>query len=459
MSVMKNCLKKARILVIDDETEMCETLSEILTQEGYEVSTALSGEKALRLLQSEFFDLILCDIFMPDLGGFALLSRIPAGTPVVMMTAFASVETARKAFKVGVRDYLVKPFKTSELLLILKQTICEHQTGKDRGTRSKDFLTQNDRLRRLLNEAAKFASTDVPILIEGESGVGKELLANFIQANSGRAEAPYLKINCAAIPESLLESELFGHEKGAFTGAFEKKIGIFEYSDGGTLLLDEIGDMPLYLQAKILRVLQEFKFMRLGGKVEMSSNVRIIASTNRNLSELLANGEFREDLFHRINGVRFQIPPLRDRPEDVQFLSDFFAKKFSDKYELPFRGIAELAVQALLGYRWPGNIRELRHVMERAVILADGARIDMNHLPEVLHYDTAYESQSDLEEDKVEFELLSLEKRKANHLRDLIVTTLKAADGNRSEAAERLNVSRKTLYNWMKRLEIHSDFI
>ncbi len=443
-----------RILIIDDEKEMCLTLKELLELEGYTVATAESGLQGLQLARKFSFNLIICDIFMPDLGGFSLLSQLPPQIPVVMMTAFASVETARKAFKRGVRDYLVKPFKTSELLLIIKQTISESLSEKQGSGHTAKFITKNYQMQKILDEALRFAPTDVPILIEGESGVGKELLASFIHLASQRKNSPYLKMNCAAIPDSLLESELFGYEKGAFTGANEEKAGTFEAANTGTLLLDEIGDMPLFLQAKILRVLQEFRFSRIGSSKEITTDVRIIASTNRNLKELIQAGEFREDLFHRINGVRFVVPALRDRPEDISYMVDVFGRMFSEKYSINYRGIETEALECLLTYRWPGNIRELKHVMERAVILGNGSEIYPNHLPDNVR---CYQDEMDgPEADNGPF--ATMEKFKQEHLRELIVETLRVAKGNRSEAADRLGISRKTLYNWMRRLEIKNDF-
>ena len=443
---------EAGILVVDDEIEMCRTLREILEGEGYRVVTAGSGKEGLGFLSRFRFELVICDIVMPDLGGFDLLSRVPPDVPVVMITAYASIETARKAFKRGVRDYLVKPFTSSELLLVVGQNISGERTDADKTSAAGELAVQNRQLRKILREMERFAPTDVPILIEGESGVGKELLANRIHALSERRDAPFIKINCAAIPDSLLESELFGHEKGAFTGAFESKNGIFETANGGTILLDEIGDMPHFLQAKILRVLQEFRFTKVGGRKEIHSDVRLLASTNRKLDELIREGKFREDLYHRINGVRVMIPPLRERTDDIGMLADLFVREYCVKYRTSFQGVLPETVDCLLTYKWPGNVRELKHVMERAVILANGRAIAPRHLPDnVTDFIEPHAESAD--------EIIgTIERFKNGHIRALVLEALRACNGNRSEAAIRLNVSRKTLYNWMKRLDIKSEF-
>ena len=442
---------EAGILVVDDEIEMCRTLQEILEGEGYRVITAASGKEGLGLLSRFRFALVICDIVMPDLGGFDLLSRVPPHVPVVMITAYASIQTARKAFKRGVRDYLVKPFTGSELLMVVGQTISSKGTN-DNDSAGGEFTGQTRRLREILHELERFAPTDVPILIEGESGVGKELLANRIHALSQRKDTPFIKLNCAAIPDSLLESELFGHEKGAFTGAFESKKGIFETAHGGTILLDEIGDMPHFLQAKILRVLQEFRFSKLGGRREIHSDVRVLASTNRRLDDLIREGTFRADLYHRINGVRVVIPPLRERTDDIGLLADQFIREYSVKYGTSSSGILPEAVDCLLTYKWPGNVRELKHVMERAVILANGDQIAPRHLPDNVtdFIEPSAESGEGL--------IGTVQELRNGHIRALVLESLRACSGNRSEAAIRLKVSRKTLYNWMKRLNIRSEF-
>ena len=441
------------ILIIDDEEGMCRSLKQLLEAHHFTVSTANSATDGLQVLQRTQIDLILCDIVMPDMSGLLFLAKIGTRIPVIMMTAYASIETTRKAFKSGACDYLVKPFDFDELLVVIEQKLPASfsPSASEKGLR---LLTSNNpAYRRMLELAKKFSITDMPVLITGESGVGKEVIANYIYENCHRKEHPLVSINCAAIPETLLESELFGYEKGAFTGASSKKIGKFDEAHEGTLFLDEIGDMPIPLQAKMLRVLQDFSFYRLGGQKTISVDTRIIAASNQNLDALIKEKRFREDLYHRLNGVHLRIPPLRERPEDLENLVNNFVVYYAQKYQKPITTIAEETMQILRTYRWPGNIREFMNCLERATVVCEGKNILPEHLPDrIKNVDTV---QSDATGTNV---FHQSEDHRTAFLRKVILETLAKTNGNRNEAAKLLNISRKTLYNRMKDLDITYDF-
>jgi DNA-binding NtrC family response regulator len=362
-----------------------------------------------------------------------------------MITAYATVETARKAFKLGASDYLVKPFEFEELLVVINQKL-KMGLGREAAPASTWYLgSKNSAFLQMIEVAEKFASTDMPVLLTGESGTGKEVIADFIHFKSGRYHLPFVKINCAAIPESLLESELFGYERGAFTGAESRKIGKFEEADKGTLLLDEIGDMPLQLQAKILRVLQDFEFSRLGGQERIRTDTRVFASSNQSLGDAIHAGKFRGDLYHRLNGVQVHIPPLRERKEDLQGLADFFLERFNRKYDKTIEGFSTEACTALQSYDWPGNIRELRNYVERAVVICEERCIGLNHLPDSLAHHGSFSGGA-------------MDEYRHNYIRRVIIDALNKSNGSRLEAARMLKVSRKTLYNWMRDLKIENEY-
>lgn len=441
------------LLVIDDEEGMRLSLKQLLEAHRFTVSTASSAKEGLQVLQRCQIDLIICDIVMPDMSGLLFLAKIGQTLPVIMMTAFASIETTRKAFKSGACDYLVKPFDFDELLVVIAQNLRRPaaQANGDKGVR---WLTsQNRGYQKMLALAEKFSVTDMPILITGESGTGKEVIAAYIYETSPRAARPLIRINCAAIPETLLESELFGYEKGAFTGAANKKIGKFDEADGGTLLLDEIGDMPLPLQAKMLRVLQDFAFYRLGGHQTISVDTRIIAASNQNLDELIAQKRFREDLYHRLNGVHLRIPALRERPEDFDALAHNFVTHYARKYHKPVTTMTAETMHILRRYRWPGNIRELMNCLERAIVVCEEPQLLPEHLPDRVkntvedHWADARSPASAPPDD-----------HRTAFLRKVILEALTKTNGNRYEAAQLLNISRKTLYNRMKELDITYAF-
>ena len=383
-----------RILIVDDDDSLRESLQLVLSTEGYEVVCATDGPSALRQASESPVDLILCDLRMPGMDGMELvpqLARRLPGATIIMMSAYGSVDLAIEAMKRGAYDYIAKPFQPSEMLLTIRKA-----RERERLRRANQLLRREvqravgDRpivatsaemieVLEVMERAAAFKST---VLLTGESGTGKEVLARAIHAQSPRRNEAFVAINCAAIPETLLESEFFGHARGAFTGADRARRGLFAEADGGTLFLDEVGEIPTSLQAKLLRVLQEEEIQPLGENKPRAVDVRVIAATARDLEAEVAAGRFREDLYYRINVVRLQVPPLRERPKDIPLLLDHFLARYREDLGKPVHGIADAALERMVSYRWPGNVRELENVIERAMILADGDRITLRELPE-----------------------------------------------------------------------------
>jgi len=372
----------AQILIVDNERSMREFLAIVLKKEGYPCATAEDGESALKLLEQDHFDLVLSDIKMPKLDGIELLKALKTSSPetaVVMMTAFASTETAIEAMKEGAYDYLTKPFQIDEVKIII-QNVLERKKLKSENTQlRRELKTQADftqiigrgeKMRKVLALVEKVADNKSNILITGESGTGKELIARAIHYNSGRRDEAFVTVNCSALPETLLESELFGHMKGAFTGAIGNKAGLFEVADNGSIFLDEIGETSLSIQVKLLRVLQEREFRRVGGTKDLKVDIRIIAATNQDLTKMIAEGRFREDLYYRLDVIPISLPPLRERREDIPLLADYFLKKFNRTLEKEIERLAPEAVSFLVNHEWKGNVRELENVIERAVALS-----------------------------------------------------------------------------------------
>ena len=382
-----------RILVVDDEPAQRELVSGFLRKRGFEVDEAAGGQPALARFTQEPFDLVLTDQRMPDLSGLDLLQRLRAVTPeaaVIVMTAYGTIETAVGAIKAGATDYLSKPINLDELLHRIEQ-VRERQRllGENRELRAaleerhrvEGIIGDSGRMQEVLSMVKRVAGSDATVLIHGESGTGKELIARAIHHASPRAGGPLVAVNCAALPEGLLESELFGHEKGAFTGAAASRKGRFELADGGSIFLDEIGDLPLHLQVKLLRVLQERQFERVGGTRTIPVNVRVLAATHRNLEALVREGRFRDDLYYRINVVTLLLPPLRERREDLSPLIEHFLTRFAGKNDKTIRGLTREARDALLRYDYPGNVRELENLIERAVVLTRDEVIGKSDLP------------------------------------------------------------------------------
>jgi two-component system, NtrC family, response regulator HydG len=440
---------ETKILIVDDDNSHRQMLAAVLSADGYDVKQADSGLAAVAAVEAQFYDLILMDIRMEGLDGIAAQKQIKAispGIPVIMMTGYASVKTAVEALKEGAFDYLTKPIDIDELKILVRQTLKHHQLEqenqllKDRLGDRFDFggiIGHGEAMQHIFETLELVAPTEASVLITGESGTGKELIANAIHHNSPRREQPFIKINCAALPETLLESELFGHEKGAFTGAASRKQGRFQLADKGSILLDEIGEMSPATQAKILRVLQEQEFESLGGTHTIKVDTRVIAATNKKLEEEIAVGRFREDLYYRLNVIPIRIPSLRERREDIPILADHFLKQYAQKNHRLIKGLSPLALDVLMRYNWSGNVRELENVMERAVILARGDIITPTEFPEALN---AHESLD------IPFETdIYVGKPLKEVEKDLILKTLEQAGGNRTHASKILGISRRTL--------------
>lgn len=438
-----------RILIVEDDATFRGLLTAILEDAGHEVIEAVDGAAGLLKLQQESFDLVLSDLKMPKMGGLELFQvsrNDPSAPPFVLITAFGTVEEAVAAIKDGVSDFLTKPLKDPATLRVLVERLLTEHCRKRRlevldetemeGLPPLEILfagASMEKVRWLVDEVAP---TEATVLIGGESGTGKELLARYIHLVSPRKKGPFVAVNCAAIPENLLESELFGHERGAFTGASTTRQGKFELASGGTIMLDEIGEMVLPMQAKLLRVLQERSFQRVGGSREIHTNVRVLAATNRDLAQEIVTGNFREDLFYRLNVFPVILPSLRDRRDAIDLLADFFVRLHARTMGKRVTGIATSARKALRSYHWPGNIRELQNVIERAVILARG-EVTSSELPELFRLT----ADGALPEESV---LLKEVEHQA------ILAALKATAGNRRLAADRLGISRRTLQYRLK---------
>jgi two-component system, NtrC family, response regulator HydG len=438
-----------KILIVDDDDAQRRMLQTVLGQEQYRVYEANDGAAAVAAVEEQFFDLILLDMRMPTMGGIEALKRIKhlsPGIPIILMTAYATVDTAVKALKSGAFDYLIKPLDIDEIKLLVKRALQHTQLEKENvylkerlNDRFKldNIIGQSQAMGELLETIAQIAPTDATVLITGESGTGKELIANTLHMNSSRADLPMIKVNCAALPDTLLESELFGHEKGAFTGAVKRKQGRFQLAHRSSIFLDEIGEMSLATQAKILRVLQEREFEPVGSGETISIDTRVITATNKDLASEIKADRFREDLFYRLNVINVEIPPLRHRRDDIPLLADFFLKRYVEKNRRLIKGFTPRAEDVLMRYHWPGNVRELENLVERAVVLSRGDRIGPEDFPEsVLPKDDGGDRQ--VEVSKQPRSLKEAEK-------EMILLTLSETNGNRTHAAQILGISRRTL--------------
>ncbi len=425
ITVQTACTKP--ILVVDDDPQMRSALKEAIQRMGFPVVVCDGGAEGLNKLQQSGYQLVVTDMNMPKMDGLTFLKEIRrriGNLPVLVITGFGTVENAVESMKEGATDYLMKPFSFDSLKKALDSIISRAAAGKD-------MLAESPEMKRIVALAENLAANDITVLINGESGTGKELLARRIQQTSRRKDKPFVAVNCAAIPDNLLESELFGHEKGAFTGAIERKKGKFELADGGTLLLDEIGELPLMLQAKLLRALQEREIDRVGGKEPIPVDVRVLATTNRNLAKECAEGRFREDLFYRLNVFPLKVPPLRERPEDIVSLSARFIERFSAAAGKKIRGCSEEATAILKGRSWRGNVRELENVIQRAVLICTGDLIE----------------PCDLMVDAAEGEDQTANGKIRDMEKELILKTLKDVHGNKTKAAQILGVSVRTIRN------------
>jgi DNA-binding NtrC family response regulator len=448
-----------RILVVDDDPLLREFLEETLKRSGYLVHLAETGEDATEKIKKEDYDLILSDIRLPNMDGIELLKTAKGFLPeaeVVMITAFGTIENAVEAMKLGAFDYMLKPFSVDEIELIVKRALeHKHLVAENRRLRTEvigkysfeNIVGVSPKIRDIFSLVETVADKKSTVLITGESGTGKELIAKAIHFNSSRRDGPFIRINCAALPEGLVESELFGHEKGSFTGAIRQSRGRFELADGGTLLLDEISEISLHLQGKMLRVLQEREFERVGSGIPIQVDVRIIATSNRVLKKRIKEGKFREDLFYRLNVVPIHIPPLRERKEDIPALADHFVRKYSRENDCDVEGISSKVCQLFMEYSWPGNVRELENYIERAVVTAKGKVLTPRDFPKELSFGKLEMPTDDI---KVGTTVHEAERK-------LILKTLKAQGGNRTKAAEILGISTRTLRNKLREYGVKDE--
>ncbi|MFQ5957538.1 MAG: sigma-54-dependent transcriptional regulator [Candidatus Brocadiales bacterium] len=447
---------KVKVLVVDDEVNLLKTLRDILNKNGYEVAVARNARVALETLKKDGFDIALIDIRMPQMDGVELLERLKEkhhGLEVIVMTAYGTIDTAIRSIKLGAYAYMLKPLDIDEMLMNIQKIVklkalteearfLQWQLEEKHGY--KNIIGNSKTIKLVVDTVKKVSTSDSTVLVVGESGTGKEMISDAIHYASRRYAKPYVKINCAAFPENLLESELFGYEKGAFTGADKQKKGKFEVAHGGTLFLDEIGDMPLAMQAKLLRVLEKGEFERLGGNEVIRVDVRFIAATNQNLSKMIKEKRFRSDLYYRLNTVVITLPPLLDRKEDIALLVEHFLEKFSTEMNKKAPKVVDEAMNFILSYSWPGNVRELANAIERATIFCEDSMIRPSDLPPNVRVGHAGLPARITTGD------LTLEAMEKRHISD----TLKLAKGNKNEASRLLGIHRETLYKKIKKFNI-----
>jgi two-component system response regulator PilR (NtrC family) len=455
--------RKGSILVIDDEEIMREILETLLSREGYDVRLATQAEEGLHLARSVPFDAAIVDVMMPGMDGISALDelkKIDEELPVLMITAFASVENAIAAMKRGAFDYITKPFKNDEVLVVLRNALAQRrlvaenralrQNLQARANRFGEIIGRSSRMKQVFDLIIQAAPSRTTILIDGESGTGKELVARSLHQNSTRADRAFITVNSGNLPPDLLESNLFGHVKGAFTGAVYPKKGLFELADKGTIFFDEIGNIPLETQAKLLRVIQEREFMRLGGVETIKVDVRIIAATNVDLKRMMEEGKFREDLYYRLHVITVQLPPLRERRDDIPLLVQHFLEKYGEENDKPNLELTPDALDLLMEYEWPGNVRELENVIERAVVLSTGPRIDAELIPDNVRSGRRFQMPQFV----VPPEGISFKDVITDFERRLIESTLEAAGGVQKRAAELLHIKPTTLNEMLKRHDI-----
>ncbi len=438
-------MNKPMILIVDDEQNILNLLERVLTKAGYPVQKAASGRAALDIIERHPVDIVLTDIRMPDMDGIALLKAIKAQNAPVkvhLMTAFATLDTAIEALKMGAQDYIKKPFKIEDVLQSIEKTelILNHADAEDytASTYKTTLICKSPLMKKLLGKIQKVSDANSTVYIHGETGVGKELVARALHENSSRSHMPFIKVNCSALPETLLESELFGYEKGAFTGAHTQKLGRFELANGGTIFLDEIGDISPLIQLKLLRIIQEKELERLGGTQTIPLDVRIITATNKSLESLVEEGTFREDLYYRLNVIPLSVPALRERTDDLPELIDNFLAQTSAGASKHF---SEDAMNALMNYTWPGNVRELENIIERLIVFSDSDTIELGDLP-----------------DKIQCNHTTCVNKLSSTVDDaeaaLIRAALSETDGNITHAAEKLGISRRSLHRKINKFNI-----
>ncbi len=445
-----------KVLVVDDEENLRHLLLVILKKAGYEPTAVPNGEQALKALEKERYGIVLCDVRMPVMTGLEFLEQVRSTgieTYCVMMSAYGTTETAIEAMKLGAYDYISKPFKADEVLLTLRKVEEREQLYRenielrrvlDRERSFDDIIGHSEKMKRIFDTVAKVAPHRATVLLTGESGTGKELLARALHRNSDRAEGPMVPVNCGAIPDQLLETELFGHAKGSFTGAVRDHQGLFEQAHQGTLFLDEIADLPQPLQVKLLRAIEDGVIRRVGDSSSRQVDVRLLAATGADLQQLVKTGEFREDLYYRLNVIHIHVPPLRERREDIPLLAEHFSREFTRQHGTASMKVERDAMRALLSYAWPGNVRELENVIERAVLLCEGDGIGVRDLPEAVSK-TAGEFPPPMPEDD-----LSVKKATRQLEAHLIARALKRTRGNRTRAAKLLEISHRALLYKMR---------
>lgn len=445
---MAHSNQKERLLVVDDAPQTLEVLQRNLTSKGYQVFTAQSVAEAIRILETSTVDLVITDLKMPKVSGIDLVRHVRENfkdTEVMMITGYPTIEGAVKAIKTGAEEYLIKPFTDEELFSAVRRTLDKlhmRKVGEARWQKTPKepygLIGESEPMRKVFSAIAKTSSSSATVLISGESGTGKELVARAIHYSSSRASAPFVPVNCGGIPEGLLESELFGHVKGAFTGATESRAGFFQTADGGTIFLDEISDTSLTMQAKLLRVLQDKEVYMVGASHSRNVDVRIIAATNKDLANLVRKGVFREDLFFRLNVLTIVMPPLRERGDDILLLAYHFATKFAQEFGKPIPRFSDNALQVLRNYHWPGNVRELENVVQRLVVMTDGDVIEVSDLPSLMRFSALRETGFNRTLAEVE----------AQYIRNV----LGSVNGNKTKAAQILGIDRKTLREKLQKL-------
>jgi DNA-binding NtrC family response regulator len=449
-------MKHLDILLAEDERAQREMLRDFLRKEGHRVLEAEDGDKAIRQMRTNALDLALVDYKMPALTGLEVLKeakRINPGLDVVIVTAFGTIDTAVEAMKAGAADYITKPIDLEELLIVIKR-IAEHQILlkeneilrreiEERGVRQEKIIHRSAQIEELINLAGRVAKSSATVLIQGESGTGKELFARLIHSLSPRSHKPMITVNCAALPETLMESELFGHERGSFTGATQRRVGRFELADEGTLFLDEIGEVPPSVQVKLLRFIQEGEYERVGGNQTLKSDARLVSATNEDLEAMVREGRFREDLFFRLNVIPLKIPPLRERREDISALMDHFAARYAKQNGKRIEGMSREAVDRLIKYDYPGNVRELENIIERAVVICRGSVISIEDLP--FKEEKARSTHVSEEQKGALRETLDVLERR------MIQEAMEAAGSNQTQAAARLGLSERMLRYKLKK--------
>ena len=449
----------AKLLLIDDERVALKNLEHVMKKEGYEVTATQSGANAVKLLEEQVFDVVLTDLRMEKVDGLQILQRsreLHPDTEVIMITGFATLQSAVDAMKNGAFYYIAKPFKLDEVRKVVQEAVHKVQLKKEnRHLREQlesyqgkvKIITQDGAMKKLLDVARQVAPVDTNVLIAGESGTGKELFARFLHVNSNRSGGPFFAINCGAFTEELLTNELFGHEKGAFTGAVAMKKGLIEMASGGTLFLDEITEMPTSMQVKLLRVIQEREVLRVGGTEPVKVDVRLVAATNRDVQEAVRNGAFRQDLYFRLNVVALRIPPLSERKDDIPLLSYYFLKKYATLMKKPVTEVSEEVISLLMNYDFPGNVRELENIIERGVALTNGTSIELAHLPEDLKELNIKTFR------KKEGKIPSLEEQEESYIK----WVLNEVAGNKTLAAQILGIDRVSLWRKLKKYGLEAE--